>query len=190
MQAPYLISMLADLQSGDSALAGRLKAVAMQLLPPLLGTMRARMLSGEVYWGPDAINLHRRLFFGMLVRNGTSSAGTSMSEPCLFSPRKLTCITDVWYVHAARLLMLITVALAFHTAVNHVSLLHLGAPLHVSSVPSWCTSCVQTCGNPLTCVALQGVFQRRHGKCIAGRAHVLPACKQRPGQHRGGLRHC
>ena len=70
MQAPYLIMTLADLQSGDPALAGRLMAVAMQLLPPLLGAMRARLLSGEVHWGPDAENLHRRLFFGMLVGKG------------------------------------------------------------------------------------------------------------------------
>ena len=90
MQAPYLISMLANFQSGEPALAGRLKAVAMQLLPPLLASMRERVLSGEMYWRPSAANLHRRLFFGMLVGNGTASAGTCMSEPCLFSPHKLT----------------------------------------------------------------------------------------------------
>ena len=90
MQAPYLIVMLADFQSGDPALAGRLKAVAMQLLPPLLDALRVRRLFDALYTGQSAAHLEQRLAFSVLVRHGTASAGTGASELRLFLPHELT----------------------------------------------------------------------------------------------------
>ena len=81
MKATYLILTLARLQSGDLAPAGRLKAVAMQLLPPLLGAPRAHRRSEELYRRLSAehlrVYLQERVTFSMLVRPGTAFAGTS-----------------------------------------------------------------------------------------------------------------
>ena len=49
---PLMIAALADAQSGRPALAGRLKAAVMQLLPPLLDGLHARWLG---------IQSHRKL---------------------------------------------------------------------------------------------------------------------------------
>ena len=47
---PSLIRVLADLKNSHLALAGRLKAAALQLLPPLLDGLHARRLSLELDW--------------------------------------------------------------------------------------------------------------------------------------------
>ena len=87
MHAPYLILRVAKLQSGDPALAGRLKAVAMQLLPPLLDAPRALRHSDKLYRRHSAEHLRehlrQRVSFSMLVGNGSAFAGASASEPCL-----------------------------------------------------------------------------------------------------------
>ena len=45
MLVPWLLVALADLKSGNPALARRLKVAAMQLLPPLLDGLHARRLA-------------------------------------------------------------------------------------------------------------------------------------------------
>ena len=46
MMVPGMVAVLADLSDAQPALTGRLKAAAMQLLPPLLAGLHARRLTG------------------------------------------------------------------------------------------------------------------------------------------------
>ena len=64
---PWLIIALAEREKGKGASPGRLKAAAMQLLPPLLDGLHARRLAGL----SDAAGISKRLplkqFFDTLV---------------------------------------------------------------------------------------------------------------------------
>ena len=51
MLLPWLFEALADAKNSHPASAGRLKAAAMQLLPPLLDGLHARRVSSLLDWG-------------------------------------------------------------------------------------------------------------------------------------------
>ena len=124
MHATNLILALANRQRGDPALAGRLKAVAMQLLPPLLDAPRALGHFNEMYRRLGAEHfrayLEERVTFSMLVRNGTAFAGASASEPRLFSLHQLKrAYCRCWMCACG------AVALAYHPAVISQELLPL-----------------------------------------------------------------
>ena len=50
MLLPWLVEALADTGDGHPGSVERLKAAALQLLPPLLDGLHARRLSGELDW--------------------------------------------------------------------------------------------------------------------------------------------
>ena len=56
---PCMIVVLADLSDCQPALAGRLQAAAMQLLPPLLDGLHARRPAGQPDRGESAEHLQR-----------------------------------------------------------------------------------------------------------------------------------
>ena len=97
---PWLLIALADAEDGDPARARRLKAAAMQLLPPLLDDRHARRLSGM----PDRGRIvgltpeHNQTFFNTLVRTGAALAGASTAAPC---PSFVHRLTPNLSVHAA-----------------------------------------------------------------------------------------
>ena len=64
---PWLIIALADRSKINAASAGRLKAAAMQLLPPLLDGLHARRLSGLSDAARAAECLPLKQFFDTLV---------------------------------------------------------------------------------------------------------------------------
>ena len=59
MMVPCMIAALADLSDAQPALTGRLKAAAMQLLPPLLAGVHARRLGGQPESGWSAERLQQ-----------------------------------------------------------------------------------------------------------------------------------
>ena len=61
MMVPCMVVVLADLSDAQPSLAGRLKAAAMQLLPPLLDGLHARRLAGQPDsgWSPDRMEQWR-----------------------------------------------------------------------------------------------------------------------------------
>lgn len=82
---PWLVLALADAKDAQPAAAGRLKAAAMQLLPPLLDGLQARRLAGaslecpvqkRLGDGQGAEGPRLQPFFGTLV-GGPALAGTS-----------------------------------------------------------------------------------------------------------------
>ena len=64
---PWLIIALADREKGKAAAPGRLKAAAMQLLPPLLDGMHARRLAGLSDAALSTARLPLKQFFDTLV---------------------------------------------------------------------------------------------------------------------------
>ena len=77
MLVPWLLIALADAQSSHPAMAGRFKAAALQLLPPLLDGLNARRLSGTLSRrqtaGMEREDMQRILT--ALVGTGTALAG-------------------------------------------------------------------------------------------------------------------
>ena len=70
---PWLIKGLADERNSNPASTGRLKAAAMQLLPPLLDGLHARMLGLlERERCADELCLLLQPFFDTLVSPGTA----------------------------------------------------------------------------------------------------------------------
>ena len=59
MMVPCMVLVLADHSDAQPALAGRLKAAAMQLLPPLLDGLHARRLAGQPDSGWSAERLEK-----------------------------------------------------------------------------------------------------------------------------------
>ena len=79
MSVPWLLMVLADLKDIHPALAGRLKAAALQLLPPLLDGLHARRLSSTLNGGESEERLRKRLCNNMGVRTGTAHFTMSTS---------------------------------------------------------------------------------------------------------------
>ena len=99
---PSLITVLGDLKTSHPALAGRLKAAALQLLPPLLDGLLARRLASASDGGESSERLQKRLCSNLAVRTSTALR----IPPCLPRLHKLTQ-TQVWIlahdsVHAAQ----------------------------------------------------------------------------------------
>ena len=59
MMVPCMVLVLADISDAHPALPGRLKAAAMQLLPPLLDSLHARRLAGQPNSGWSAERLEQ-----------------------------------------------------------------------------------------------------------------------------------
>ena len=88
---PWLILALADAKDAQPAAAGRLKAAAMQLLPPLLDGLHARRLAGALHLAAPVQEPLKRgqgveearlqpLLNGLV--GGPGLAGTRTSPPC------------------------------------------------------------------------------------------------------------
>ena len=65
---PSLITALAELKNSHPVLAGRLKAAALQLLPPLLDGLHARRLSSTLDGAESSERLQKRLCSSIGVR--------------------------------------------------------------------------------------------------------------------------
>ena len=78
---PVMIMLMIDAEEGQAASAGRVKAAAMQLLPPLFDGLHVRRLSGCFCEGQsiEEKRLQRHPFYNSVVNTGTAFAGTSMS---------------------------------------------------------------------------------------------------------------
>ena len=86
---PWLITALADARSSRPELVARLKVVALQLLPPLLDGLHARMLGllDREQFADVAYKLNKS-FLDVLVRPGTACTGASALVPCVCAVKR------------------------------------------------------------------------------------------------------
>ena len=103
LMVPWLLKALAESRNGHPASAERLIAAAMQLLPPLLDGLHARM-DGllEREWCADVQALLLNSFFDTLVGPGAAFAGASALVPCAKLAPCSFLFAMQWRTHALR----------------------------------------------------------------------------------------
>lgn len=84
----WLIIALEEMKRGNPAFAGRLKAAALQLLPPVLDNLHARRLSGLSDVGLSATEGLQQLHIELNLVGTVPPACTGMSTQCFSTAQR------------------------------------------------------------------------------------------------------